>query len=206
MAEDTAGNGPVQLQGLLETVFLPQGIGLGKEFLSPAVIGGGTKVKVVPDEAFADLDRPHRILVAVKDPENLYHLEEVLSKADADETDVIVLYCKPVENVLYRQDMRSAAMDEQEVFTAVIFMAEKYGLPVTPVLVHSNDAYYAIAQAAAVADAEEVVMGVSGRHGANPQIERAVMTWGAVKDHEIKHPVTLRILWEGREVSYRFTR
>ena len=157
-------------------------------------------------EAFSELDHPHRILVAVKNPENLYHLEEVLSKANADETDVIVLYCKPVENVLYRQDMRSAAVDEQEVFTAVIFLAEKYGLPVTPVLVHSNDAYYAIAQAAAVADAEEVVMGVSGRHGANPQIERAVMTWGAVKDHELKHPVTLRILWEGREVSYRFTR
>ena len=157
-------------------------------------------------QAFSDLDRPHRILVAVKDPENLYHLEEVLSKVNADDTDVIVLYCKPVENVLYRQDMRSAAVDEQEVFTAVIFMAEKYGLPVTPVLVHSNDAYYAMAQAAAVADADEVVMGVSGRHGANSQIERAVMTWGAVKDHELKHPVTLRILWEGREVSYRFTR
>ena len=102
--------------------------------------------------------------------------------------------------------MRSAAVDEHEVFTAVILLAEKYGLPVTPVLVHSNDAFYAIAQAAAVADAEEVVMGVSGRHGANPQIERAVMTWGAVKDRELKHPVTLRILWEGREVSYRFTR
>lgn len=157
-------------------------------------------------EAFSELDRPHRVLVAVKNPENLYHLEEVLSKVNADETDVIVLYCKPVENILYRQDMRSAAVDEHEVFTAVIFLAEKYGLSVTPVLVHSNDAFYAIAQAAAVADAREVVMGVSGRHGANPQLERAVMTWGAVKDRELSHPVTLRILWEGREVSYRFTR
>lgn len=157
-------------------------------------------------EAFSELDRPHRVLVAVKNPENLYHLEEVLSKVNADETDVIVLYCKPVENVLYRQDMRSAAVDEHEVFTEVIFLAEKYGLSVTPVLVHSNDAFYAIAQAAAVADAQEVVMGVSGRHGANPQLERAVMTWGAVKDHDLSHPVTLRILWEGREVSYRFTR
>ena len=156
-------------------------------------------------DALADLSQPNRVLVAVKTPEHLYHLEETLRTVNPDDTDVIVLYSKPVENLLYRQDMRSAAVDEQELFTQVIFLAEKYGLPITPVMVQSNDAFYAIAQVAAVADAKDIIMGVSGLHGAQTQMERIVMAWGAVKERELKHPVNVRIIWEGREISYRFT-
>lgn len=156
--------------------------------------------------ALAELEHPNRILVAVKNPENLYHLEEVLSKADANDTEVIVLYSKPVENVLLRQDMRASATDENEVFTQVILLAEKYGFPITPVMVQSNDAFYAIAQVAAAADAKEIIMGVSGSHGANAQMERMVMAWSALKDYDLAHPVQVRIVWEGREVSYRFTK
>lgn len=156
--------------------------------------------------ALAELEKPNRVLVAVKNPDNLYHLEEVLSSVNADDTDVIVLYAKPVENILYRQDMQAASVDENELFTNVIFAAEKYGFPITPIMVQSNDSFYAIAQVAAVADAREIIMGVSGRHGANSQMERVVMAWGALKDYELKHAVNVRIVWEGREVTYRFTR
>ncbi len=156
-------------------------------------------------DALEDLSQPNRVLVAVKTPEHLYHLEETLRTVNPDDTDVIVLYSKPVENLLYRQDMRSAAVDEHELFTQVIFLAEKYGLPITPVMVQSNDAFYAIAQVAAVADAKEIIMGVSGLHGAQTQMERIVMAWGAVKERELNHPVKVRIIWEGREISYRFT-
>lgn len=31
------------------------------------------------------------------------------------------------------------------------------------------------------------------------------MAWGAVKERELNHPVNVRIIWEGREISYRFT-
>ncbi len=157
-------------------------------------------------KALAELSHSNRVLVAVKNPDNLYHLEEVLNTVNVADTDVIVLYAKPVENLLFRQDMRSAAVDEHELFTNVIFLAEKYGFPITPIMVHSNDAFYAISQVAAMADAHEVVMGVSGLHGAQTQLERIVMTWGAVKDRELGHSVNVRILWEGREVSYRFNK
>ncbi len=153
-----------------------------------------------------EIDKPNRILVAVKDPDNLYHLEDVLSTVNAEDTEVIVLYAKPVENILLRQDMRSNAADENELFTHVIFLAEKYGLPVVPVMVQSNDAFYAMAQVAAAVDAKEIVMGVSGRHGSNAQMERVVMAFSALKEAELKHPVTARIVWEGREVSYRFNK
>ncbi len=153
-----------------------------------------------------EIDKPNRVLVAVKDPENLYHLEEVLSTVHAEDTEVVVLYAKPVENILLRQDMRSNASDENELFTQVIFLAEKYGLPVVPVMVQSNDAFYAMAQVAEAVDAREIVMGVSGRYGSNVQMERVVMAWSALANHELKHPVVARILWEGREVNYKFSR
>ena len=153
-----------------------------------------------------EIDKPNRVLVAVKDPDNLYHLEDVLSTVNVEDTEVIVLYAKPVENVLLRQDMRSNAADERELFTQVIFLAEKYGVPVVPVMVQSNDAFYAMVQVSAATDAKEIVMGVSGRHGSNVQMERVVMAFSALKDAELKHPVTARIVWEGREVSYRFNR
>lgn len=156
------------------------------------------------DDALSDLELPNRILVAVKNPENLYHLEGVLSKVDPDTTEVIVLYAKPVLNVLLRQDQRASAVDENEIFTQVILLAEKYGVQIMPVMVQSNDAFYAIAQVASASSAEEIVMGVSGSHGANSQMERMVMAWGALKNNALPHPVEVRIVWEGREVSYRF--
>ena len=73
-------------------------------------------------------------------------------------------------------------------------------------MVQSNDAFYAMAQVAAAVDAKEIVMGVSGRHGSNAQMERVVMAFSALKETELAHPVTARIVWEGREVSYRFNK
>lgn len=165
-----------------------------------------TKTATDLQTVVAELDKPSRVLVPVKNPDNLYHLEETLSTVNVGDTEVIVLYAKPVNNILLRQDMRGNAADENELFTQVIFLAEKYGVPVVPVMVQSNDAFYAMAQVAAATDAREIVMGVSGRHGSNAQMERVVMAWSALKDAELTHPVTARILWEGREVSYRFSK
>ena len=61
------------------------------------------------------------------------------------------------------------------------------------------------------AKVKEIIMGVSGSYGANDQLERLVMAWGAVqqsrnleqKESE-KISVTAKIVWEGREVSYKF--
>jgi hypothetical protein len=58
---------------------------------------------------------------------------------------------------------------------------------------------------AQAAKAQEIIMGVSGSYGANDQLERLVMAWGALQHgKETALPITARILWEGREVSYKF--
>jgi len=37
-------------------------------------------------------------------------------------------------------------------------------------------------------------------------MERMVMAWAVVKDgKKLEHPVTVDILWEGREVNFKFT-
>lgn len=156
--------------------------------------------------ALKKLKKPHKLLVAVKDPENLYHLEEALKNTDAETTDVIVLYSRPAKNTRFGQGSLKAPTDATELFSAVILVTEKYGTPILPLMVESNDHFYAITQVARASGAEEIIMGVSGSHGANHQLERMVMAWGALKkETPLLHPVVVKIIWEGREVSYKFT-
>lgn len=154
-------------------------------------------------DALKELTREKRILVPVKDPENLYHLEEVLKNLDDDDTDVIVCYAKPVDNWSVGKTISKTKIDEQELFTNVILLAEKYGHQIFPVLVRSNEPFYAIGQVAIAAKVQEIVLGVSGTYGANEQLERLVMAWGVLQRQE-HIPMTAKILWEGREVSYKF--
>ena len=162
-------------------------------------------------KAMEDIVGEKRILVPVKNPENLYHLEEVLKNVNDDDTEIIVLYAKPVDTWSVGKTRQSNNVDEQELFTKVILIAEKYGLTVHPILVRCNDYSYAVAQVAMAAKVKEIIMGVSGSYGANDQLERLVMAWGAVqqsrnleqKESE-KISVTAKIVWEGREVSYKF--
>ena len=162
-------------------------------------------------KAMEDIVGDKRILVPVKNPENLYHLEEVLKNVNDEDTEIIVLYAKPLDAWSVGKTRQSNNVDEQELFTKVILIAEKYGLTVHPLLVKCNDYSYAVAQVALAAKVKEIIMGVSGSYGANDQLERLVMAWGAVqqsrnleqKESE-KISVTAKIVWEGREVSYKF--
>ncbi|MGB2579732.1 amino acid transporter [Elusimicrobium simillimum] len=159
-------------------------------------------------DALEDLEHDNRVVIGVKDPDNLYHLEDFLKELTSDDTDIIVLYAKPSKGTMFgKNSLKSACIvDVKEIFSNVILVAEKYGHTIIPILVESNDPYYALSQVAHVADASRVIMGVSGSHGANDQMERMVMAWGAVKDHPLTHPVTVQIVWEGREVNYKFNR
>lgn len=157
------------------------------------------------DKALQELENEKRLLVAVKDPDNLYHLEQVLQDLNSDDTDVIILYAKPIDNWSVGKTMSSKKTDDNELFTNVILLAEKYGHPVFPMIINSNEASYAISQVAQAAKVQQIIMGVSGSYGANDQLERLVMAWGALQQsNQSSLPITARILWEGREVSYKF--
>ncbi|OGS06875.1 MAG: hypothetical protein A2270_08375 [Elusimicrobia bacterium RIFOXYA12_FULL_51_18] len=152
-----------------------------------------------------ELDKQRKILVPVRNPNNLVHLKQVLETADDETTDIIVLAAKISKGIQLEGETGEIAPEDKDLFTSVVLLAEKYGKTVKPMLVFSNDPFYSIAQVAQAAGAEEIVMGVSGAVGAEVQLERLAMAWGMLKKMETVRPVTAKVVWEGRQLSYKLS-
>ena len=151
--------------------------------------------------ALANLPYKENVLVTVKNADNLYHFEKVLTDYKDRETNIIVLYVRPLDNWNAGKDRASISVDYKELFTQVILKAENFGRQVHPIMINSNNFFTAAAQTAFTAKAQKIVMGVSGTYGANEQMEYMVMAWAALPE---KFPITAVILWPGREVSFKF--
>lgn len=153
-----------------------------------------------------ELDKPKKILVPVRNPNNLVHLASVLETADDDTTDIIVLSAKIAKGIQLEGDVGSISDEDRELFSPIVLMAEKYGKTIKPMLVFSNDPFYSMAQVAQAAGADEIVMGVSGLTGAEVQLERLAMAWGMAKkpDAPVK-PALAKVVWEGRQMTYQLS-
>ncbi len=119
--------------------------------------------------------RPGNILVAVRDPRNLYYLREVLKKTDTTKTDAVVMTAR----VYHREHSFSGnvQMDtsevfekyEQELFTSVVAVAEKEGKHVSLLVVPTNDVFEAIVATAQRLHSSVVVCGLSNKLTADEQ-------------------------------------
>ena len=87
--------------------------------------------------------------------------------------------------------------EEQHLFTRVLEAVERHGKTVTPMLVISNEPFYAITQAAQAVGATEVIFGISAKISTDAQLERLAMTWGSLQTN--KQAVRFRILGPGVE-------
>ena len=155
--------------------------------------------RVIPE-----LSKPHRVLVPVRNPNNLVHLASVLETADDGNTDIIVLSAKIAKGI--QSGGEGMSDEDRDVFSAVVLMAEKYGKTVKPLFVFSNDPFYSIAQVAQAAGAEEIVMGVSGATGAEVQLERLAMAWGMLsRPGAPAKPVLAKVIWEGRQMTFQLS-
>jgi len=152
-----------------------------------------------------ELVKPRKILVPVRNPNNLAHLKRVLETVDDETADIIVLSAKIATGMKLEGDTGAITPEDRELFSPVILMAEKYGKTIIPLLVFSNDPFYSIVQAAQTIGADEIVMGVSGATGAEVQLEKLALTWGMLKKKESAAPVTARVVWEGRELAYKLS-
>ncbi|OGR52237.1 MAG: hypothetical protein A2049_04190 [Elusimicrobia bacterium GWA2_62_23] len=151
-----------------------------------------------------ELTKARRVLVPVRNPNNLVHLASVLETADDDTTDIIVLSAKIAKGI--QSGGETMADEDKEVFSAVVLLAEKYGKTVKPIFVFSNDPFYSMAQVAQAAGADEIVMGVSGSTGAEIQLERLAMAWGMLKKPgEAGKPVLAKVVWEGRQMTFQLS-
>ncbi|HBA61280.1 MAG TPA: APC family permease [Elusimicrobia bacterium] len=152
-----------------------------------------------------ELTKPGRILVPVRNPNNLAHLKRVLETVDDATTEIIVLSAKIAKGLQSAGDAAAITEEDRELFTPIILLAEKYGKTIKPLLVVSNDPFYSIVHTAQAVGAAEIVLGVSGSTGAEVQLERLAMTWGLLKQKQAVKPTTARVIWEGRELTYKLT-
>jgi amino acid transporter len=119
--------------------------------------------------------RPGNILVAVRDPTNLFYLRDVLSRVDTTKTDVVVMTAR----IYHREHSFSGTMEmestevfdkyEQELFTAVVSAAEKEGKHVSLVVVPTNDIFEGIVATAQRLNSIVVVCGQSNKLTADEQ-------------------------------------
>jgi hypothetical protein len=119
--------------------------------------------------------RPGNILVAVRDPRNLHYLRTVLRNADTTKQDVVVMSAR-----LYHREHSfsgstvfeaSQIFDhyEQELFTAVVGVAEKEGKPVSLLVVPGTDVFEAIMVTAQRLASSRIVCGRSNKLTADEQ-------------------------------------
>jgi len=146
--------------------------------------------------------KKNKILVPVRNPNNLIHLKSVLENVDDDNTDIITLYIKVQKGLESAGESAGIADDDKELFKQIILIAEKYGKTVTPVMLYSNDPFYTIIYFAQTVGVDEIIMGVSGSFGAEIQLEKLATYWGMLKKPESSGQVNVKIVWEGRTLLY----
>ncbi len=113
--------------------------------------------------------RPGNILVAIRDPKNLYYLKNVLERTDTTKQDVVVMTARIYHRDYSFSGSGQMASDElfeeyeQKLFSKVVEVAEKAGKYVTLMVVPTTNVFDGILQTAQRLESSAIVTGVSNK-------------------------------------------
>jgi amino acid transporter/nucleotide-binding universal stress UspA family protein len=109
--------------------------------------------------------RPGNVIVAVRNPNRLEHLQRMLEKTDTRRIDIVVLSVRQVTQAASGEHPLDVSqifsMDETEVFSKVVNLAEKAGKHVELMVVPGSNPYAAIMATAERLQSSRIVMGLS---------------------------------------------
>ncbi|HZR64769.1 MAG TPA: APC family permease [Terriglobales bacterium] len=126
--------------------------------------------------------RPGNILVAIRDPKNLYYLREILRRTDTTQQDVVVMTARLYVRELSFGDTSFEAREvfdsyEQELFTAAVAAAEKEGKPISLVVVPATDVFDSIVVTAQRLESSRIVCGASNKLSPDDQARLTGNAW-----------------------------
>jgi hypothetical protein len=127
--------------------------------------------------------RAGNVLVAVRDPRNLYYLRKVLQHTETTKQDVVVMTAR-----LYHREHSFSSRTvyeaneifdhyEQELFSSVVSVAEKEGKPVSLLVVPAADVFEAIILTAQRLGSSRVACGLSNKLSADEQAKLTGDAW-----------------------------
>jgi hypothetical protein len=146
--------------------------------------------------------RPGSVIVAVRNPDRLDHLRQVLQKTNTQKQDVVVMSIRGVtgseESELREEQLFTN--QERELFTHVVTIAEKEGKKVELLVVPGVDPFFTMGQTAANIKAARLVTGVSAKMDSEELARRIGKAWEGLP--EPRHPLSLEIISEGRMSAF----
>jgi amino acid transporter len=143
--------------------------------------------------------RPGNIVVAVRDPRNLYYLRDILRRTDTTKQDVVVMTSR-----LYHREHSfgggvmfeaNQVFDhyEQGLFTAAVASAEKEGKPITLLVVPATDVFDGIVGTAQRLESSRIVCGLSNKLSPDEQGKLTGDAWERLPDPKPRLVLEIRL-------------
>ena len=97
-------------------------------------------------------------------------------------------------------DLKPTITDhDRQLLTAVVNLAEHAGKPVKPVIVPTNEPFFAMTRTAKTIGAQELIMGPSNKYRPEDQLDQVALYWLNVCGAK-PEPLSIRVLGKDRDV------